>query len=358
MKKKILMLNRRCIKNPLGGGAEVYTHEIFKRLTDYYDITYITSSFINAKEIDIIDNIKYIRAGGEMSMHIYAFIYYLKNKSKFDIIIDQFNGLGFLTFFSKNSIMLIHQLYDEFWVSKLGKIGYLFKFIEKFLLFFYKRKKVIVVSESTKEDLISLGYKSENIDIIYNGIDFIEYNKKENFQGNKICYLGRMEKTKNPEDVLKTLKILKERIPNLELNFVGGGSENERLINEYGNIKNVKFNGFVSESDKYKILRDSDLLIVPSIREGWGQIVIQANMVATPVVGYRVQGIKDSVVHGETGILVEPNSIKELSEAIYNLLNDKSKLKEFSEKALNRAKEFSWNNSAKSMNTTLKNYVK
>ena len=358
MRKKLLMLNRRCIKNPLGGGAELYTHEIFKRLVDEYEITYVTSIFEGGKPEEILDDITYIRAGSEISMHVHGFLYYMMNRNNYDLIIDQFNGLGFLTFLSKNSIMLIHQLYDEFWVAKLGNVGYPYKYVEKFLLSLYKKKNVIAVSQSTKDDLLLKGYIDENIDIVYNGIDYIKYPKKEQFIGTKICYLGRMEKTKNPEDVLKVFNTLKKKIPNLELNFVGGGEENHRLQKKYGNIEGVTYNGFVSETKKYEVLRESDLLVVPSIREGWGQIVIQANMVGTPVVGYRVAGIKDSVLENVTGELVYPKDIKALTETVYSLLIDKQKLEKYSTEALVRAEGFSWDNSAEEMRKRLESYAK
>ncbi len=354
--KKLLILNRRCIKNSLGGGAESYTHEIFKRLANYYDITYVTSTFDGALSEEIIDGIKYIRQGDEMSMHFFAFKYYLQKKKAFDLIIDQFNGLGFCTFLSKNSIMLIHQLYDEFWVAKLGNIGNLYKYIEKILLFFYKKKRVITVSESTKSDLLAKKYLPENIDIVYNGIDYKKYPQKENYDGKKICYLGRMEPTKNPEDALKVFLNLKKKFPTLELNFVGGGSENHRLEKEYGEIEGVTYNGFVSEGTKYQLLREADVLIVPSIREGWGQIVIQANMVGTPVVGYNVAGIKDSVVDKVTGELVYPRDLKALTQSVEKLLNNPEKLKEYSLNALKRAEDFSWDNSAKVMLEKLQSY--
>lgn len=354
-KRKLLLLNRRCIKNPLGGGAEVYTHELFERLSDEYDITYFTSSFKDAKSLEVIDSIKYIRKGGELSMHLWGWRYYRKNKSNFDIIIDQFNGLGFMTMFNKKSIMLIHQLYDEFWVSKLGFVGNIFRFVEKILLRIYNNMKVITVSESTRDDLLTFGFKKENIFIVYNGIDYVKHEPKIDFPMKKVTYLGRMEATKNPKDLLEIYDLLSDKLPGLLIQFVGGGSENERLKNISGENKNIIFHGFVSEEEKYKILRETDILVVPSIREGWGQIVIQANMMGTPVVAYRVAGIKDSVKHNYSGILVEPNNVDELASEIEKLLTDREKLEKFSLQALERSSHFSWENSSNRLREYLKN---
>ena len=353
MKKKLLLLNRRCIKNPLGGGAEVYTHEIFRRLTDAYDITYVTSSFEYAQPTEVIDDITYIRKGGELSMHIWAWYYYRKHKNEFDVVVDQFNGLGFFTFFNTKSVMLIHQLYDEFWVSRFGAMGYPFKFVERLLLKFYSRMKVITVSESTRDDLLPFGFKPENISIVYNGIDHTVYEQKTDFPCKIITYLGRMEPTKNPKDVLLVYQKLRRNHPELVVNFVGGGPENDVLKSLEPQSETCIYNGFVSEERKYNILRESDLLLVPSIREGWGQIVIQANMVGTPVIGYRVPGIRDSVKDGFSGILVDPGNVDAMAVAVETLFADKELLTKLSAQALQRSAEFSWRKSADEMRDIL-----
>ena len=109
---RILLLNRRDIANPAGGGAEIYTHEIARGLAATYgcDVVVFSSRFAGSAEKETIDGVEYVRRGNEMTVHLWGFFYALKNRTKFDHIIDEFNGLGFFTFLLPDSILLIHQM--------------------------------------------------------------------------------------------------------------------------------------------------------------------------------------------------------------------------------------------------------
>jgi hypothetical protein len=116
----ILILNRRDIVNPSGGGAEVYTHEIARGLAAKYgcEVSVFASLFPGCKERETVDGVTYVRGGNEVTVHLRGFYYALRNRARFDCIIDEFNGIGFLTFAFPNSMLLIYQLYKEFWVRE------------------------------------------------------------------------------------------------------------------------------------------------------------------------------------------------------------------------------------------------
>ena len=119
---KILIFSWKDIKTPFAGGAEVYTHEISKRLVkNDHEITLVTLRFPNCSNSEIIDGIKILRYGGKYSFYLKAKSYYRKylEKENFDIIIDQINTVPFFTPFyvdNKKIITLIHQLAREFYL--------------------------------------------------------------------------------------------------------------------------------------------------------------------------------------------------------------------------------------------------
>lgn len=118
--------------NPNGGGAERYTLEVARALVrNGYSVDWFCSKFRNSKDEEVYENIKIIRRGNEFSVHFYGLIYAIKNFKNYDLIIDEFNGLGFFTFFLKNSILLIHQLYDKFWIYEMGKFFFLYEICGK-----------------------------------------------------------------------------------------------------------------------------------------------------------------------------------------------------------------------------------
>lgn len=336
--EKFLILNRRCIRHPEKGGAEIYTYCLAQALIEAgKTVEWFCSRFKGAEKQESIDGIKFIRKGSELTTHFYGLFYALKRRKY--LIIDEFNGIGFFTFFIKNSILLIHQLYEEFWIAQMGIFGIPFKFIEKFLLRLYKEKPAITVSNSTAEDLKKLGFRE--IHIIHNGLD-IEPLPQQPQKNNvlSLVYLGRLKKTKNPEDAIKAFLIIKKSIPDVKLNILGEGPLMETLKIKYREQKDLFFKGYVDNLEKFSILEKSHFLLVPSIREGWGQVVIQANAMGTPAIGYNVSGLRDSIVDGITGMLVK--DYKEMAEVIIKLWQDKERYNEMTKKSIEWAKNFSW----------------
>jgi glycosyltransferase involved in cell wall biosynthesis len=217
--------------------------------------------------------------------------------------------------------------------------GYFFfmKFLEKFLLWLYKSKIVITVSNSTYDDLKKLGFKK--IFIVKNGINRIHLNCNKNSQLT-LTFLGRLRKTKNPEDAIKIFLKVKNFIKEAQMNVIGTGPLEETLRKRYKDIKNLKFLGYVSEEEKFLNLCKSHFLIVPSIREGWGIVVIEANELGVPVIGYNVKGLKDSIKDGINGFLV--NNIEEAAEKIIKTWTDRNYYLKLSQQSKNYASKFDW----------------
>lgn len=351
----VLILNRRCIRHPEKGGAENYTYHIAKGLIEAgYYVEWFSSKPKDLPPEENIDAVKFIRKGNELTTHIYGFFYMLK-KNKNWIIIDEFNGIGYFTFFKKNSLLLIHQLYQEFWNVELGFFGYIPRFLEKIFLRFYKNKKTITVSPSTQADLKNLGFK--DVSIVYNGLEYqpLKEPPKKN-ENLTLMYLGRLKKTKNPESAIKIYLKVKKIIKDTQLFIAGTGPLFDYLKEKYSNIDGIKFLGYISEEEKIKLIKQSHFLIVPSIREGWGQVVIQASALGTPAVGFKVNGLIDSIKDGQTGFLVSFED--EAVNKIIDVWNDKEKYLELCKNALDWAKNFSWDKTKKDFLKIIEDFIR
>ncbi len=350
---KILIFNWRDIKNPEAGGAEVFTHENAKRwVKKGNEVTLFTSEFKNCKKEEFVDGVRIIRAGGKISVYKKAKEYYKKQFSKegFDIIIDEINTLPFFApkFVKKEKIIaLIHQLAREYWFYEtmfpINLIGHYF--LEKNWLKNYTNIPTITVSESTKKDLVNLGFKK--IYVVSEGISFEplkKYPKKE--KEPTIIYVGRLKRAKRPDHVIKAFDIVKKEIKDAKIWVVGDGYLREKLENT--NNKKIKFFGRVSEKEKIKLLSKAWVLVNPSVREGWGINIIEANACFTPCIAYDVPGLRDSIINKKTGLLVKENgNVKKLAEAIIKILEDEKLRLKLSKNALKHSKKFSWDKSAK-----------
>jgi glycosyltransferase involved in cell wall biosynthesis len=337
---KILFLNRRDIANPAGGGAELYTHEIARGLVEKYGckVVVFSSRFPQSTDDEVIDGVRYVRKGNEATVHVRGIIYAAKHRTEFDHIIDEFNGIGFFTFFLPRSVLLIHQLYREFWFKELGAAGALPYLLEPLLLRLYRNRPTITVSGSTKKDLERMGFKK--VGIVMNAIRHLPelHVKKDNDP--TLVFLGRLKSTKQPEDALKIFRRVKRHIPAAKLWIIGAGPLERVLRKRAEGLLDVTFWGRVSEDEKFSLLRRAHVLVVPSIREGFGINVIESASVGTPAVGYNVPGLRDSIRHCETGYLAD--STNKAAASIIELFKDRAVFEQMSFNCLDYSKEFIW----------------
>jgi glycosyltransferase involved in cell wall biosynthesis len=279
-------------------------------------------------------------------------------KGKVDVVIDEINTIPFFTplYVKEKKLALIHQLAREFWFYEtkfpLSIIGYA---IEPRYLKLYKDIPTLTVSNSTKQDLIELGFKE--VFIIPEGLNHKHnpksiYPKEKNFT---LIFVGRLKRAKLPDHAIKAFNIVKKQIPEARLWIVGDGYLKSELQKIAGD--GITFFGKVSEKEKYELMSRAHALIVPGVREGWGLVVIEANSVGTPAIGYNVHGLRDSIRDGENGLLVKQNSPEAMAKAIMKLYNDEKLRNQLSENALEYAKQFSWDKSAEEFEKVVEGVV-
>jgi glycosyltransferase involved in cell wall biosynthesis len=90
-------------------------------------------------------------------------------------------------------------------------------------------------------------------------------------------------------------------------------------------------------------------LLVPSVREGWGLVVIEANSVGTPAVGYDVPGIRDSIRDGRTGLLANAGDTMALANQALSLVSDVDRFLLVRSQAIEWSKDFSWRSTASNL---------
>ncbi len=166
--------------------------------------------------------------------------------------------------------------------------------------------------------------------------------KKEKYP--VIVYVGRLKCAKRPDHAIRAFKLVKDRIPEAELWVIGKGPlkrELKRIASD-----GVRFMGNLPNGVRRKMVARAWVLVNPSVREGWGLNVIEANALGTPCVAYDVNGLRDSVKNNETGLLVTSGSIKNLAKALVAVLKHNSLRDHLSQKSLEYSRQFSWDKTA------------
>ncbi len=327
------------------GGAEVFTREVAKNWAlEGNEVTLFTSRFPGSNEEETVDGVKIFRAGGALSVYWHA-RRFCKKHNNFDVVIDEINTIPFFApiILGKRTrvFALIHQLAKEYWFYEtpfpINYIGYYF--LENKMLAGYKETPTITVSESTKSDLINLGFKQ--VYVVPEGLaitppDLVPPKSLKPV----VIFSGRLKSTKRPDHAIKAFRAVREKVPNAELWMIGDGPLKKSLKASSGD--GIKFFGHLSNFDRQELVKQSWVLVNPGLREGWGLNIIEANAFGVPSVAYSVPGLWDSIQNGKTGILVPSGDYHALANGIIELLTNVSLRKKYSENALAYSKSFRW----------------
>ena len=355
---KILAFNWQDIHHPLGGGAEVHFHEIFSRIAGRgHEVTLFCSSFPGAPEHETVDGIRVIRKGGRNTFNFWVAAKYWTTfrHQDFDVVVDDINKIPFFTplFVRKPLVGIAHHLFGRTVFLETHFLAALYVYLsEKLIKFFYRRIPFLVVSESTREEFLRLGFPESNLVIVPNCVDPAVYRSTGVAKSDTplIGYFGRLKKYKRVDHLLRAFRIVRKGLPEARLVIVGDGDDRARLewmSQELGLRDSVTFTGHAAGTKKVEHLQEMHFAVNTSSKEGWGLTVLEANACGTCVIASDVLGLRDSVIDGETGLLYEYGNIEQLSQKIFLLLRDQRLRERLSEKALEWSKKFRWEDSAR-----------
>lgn len=229
-------------------------------------------------------------------------------------------------------------------ISKLTRIPFTFTahahdiFLEKPLLknVTQEAKAVVAISDYNRNyiaDYCSNGVASK-IRVIHCGIDLNDFNQTIKTGVNRkktIVSIGRLTKMKGFEYLIRALHKIKDKI-NFECHIIGEGplkSALQKLINNLGMQELIFLEGVKDSKSVKAILKQSDLLVVPSIwsdkdgQDGIPVALMEAMASGIPVIASNISGIPELVIDRETGLLVEPKNEQVLAEKMLEVLTDK-----------------------------------
>lgn len=358
---KILLINWRDSKNPEAGGAELYFHEIFKRLAAKgYSITVLSHTFPGVPSEETVDGMRIIRKGSKFLFNYQIIPFLLKFQNNFDLIIEDLNKIPFFTplYISRPRLHLaMHFFGTEIFREALFPLALYVFIMEKLAAFIYRKERFVAISESTAGDLERFPVPRSNISIVEPGIDTSYFHAVcPKADPPVIAHVGRLMKYKNIQFVIACLPDLVKHFPGLTFEIGGFGDYREplqRLATSLGVADRVKFPGRISEHEKRILLSKATFFVNPSAKEGWGINNIEANLCGTVSLSNNVHGLRDSVIDKVTGLLYTPNSKTDFIAKATQLLSDAERRTEMETAALKRARTLDWNEIAGAMEKVL-----
>ncbi|MCD6449717.1 MAG: glycosyltransferase family 4 protein [Thermotogaceae bacterium] len=218
-------------------------------------------------------------------------------------------------------------------------------------------QKVIVVSQSMKEWLLrQVSVTDLKIRVVYEGVDLSLFSpraegKRVSIGRPYILFLSTLFRYKNADKVIQAFGLVKRHysIPH-ELVIGGrdpGGrvAELKRLSEKQGVADSVRFLGQVPFELVPDLYKHADIFLYPSTLESFGLPPLEAMACGTPVIGSNRCSVPEVI--GDAGLIVDPDNIKEMGEAIYRLLNDQKLRNRLIQKGFERVKMFTWERAAR-----------
>lgn len=195
------------------------------------------------------------------------------------------------------------------------------------------------VSHHTGDILRELGARTDRIHVVGNGadpdrlrpVDGGPFRVRHGLgDGPVLLTLGRLVPRKGIDTVLEALPAIVAAVPDVRYVVAGEGPDRARLLEMAARLglgDRVRFVGRIGDGELASALSAADVFVMPARSEppdieGYGLVFLEANACGTPVIGARAGGVPDAIVHGETGLLVEPGHVQGVAHACIELLAD------------------------------------
>ena len=363
---RILILNWKHPCHPTAGGAELYVDRLATHLqTMGHTVVLLVPepprhlaadlpTFATSYRLLVLPTNRVLLSAGSRSVRTGARIidslaffararaYLRHNASLFDTVVESVSTRPFFAndIVPGGAAMLYHQGADELWSQEFSPpVSWIGRWIvEPSWLRRMRSARVIAVSPSTEASLAI--HRVPVIAVIPPGVD-VPPRPRPRALGTapRLLFLGRLVSSKRPFDALEAFSSVQRVIPGATLDIVGDGYLRAELRSRAP--RGVTVHGFVDSDRKAELLRQADVMLIPGTREGWGIVALEAAAAGTPVVGYRIPGLWDSVLDGCTGILTQANP-EAMATATLELLADSERWSRLSTAATARAEAYSW----------------
>jgi glycosyltransferase involved in cell wall biosynthesis len=338
---RIVFASWRDLAHPQAGGSEVLVDRLARECTALgHETALICGGPVGERPYEVHS------LGGECSQYLRAPLTYARRFRKWDLLVDVENGMPFFSplWRRRPVLCLVHHLHTDQWPLRFPKpVAAAGAAIERRgVPRVYRNSLFMAVSDSTAEAFAEIGVERDRIRVVPNGVDppppaVWDQPKEERL----FVALGRLVPHKRIDLLLRVWERVRPLVGG-RLAILGDGPERERLQRMAGD--GVYMPGRVSEEERWNLLRRASLFVHPAMHEGWGIVVMEAAATGTPTLGFRVPGVRDAVLDGETGVLA--SSEADFARRWIELAEDPQRLHALGVAAQRRSLRYSWRDSA------------
>jgi glycosyltransferase involved in cell wall biosynthesis len=347
---RTLILDNKHPAQAEAGGAQLYMLRLAQvLLRSQHEVTYFTSSAPDVRRVVDACGIDFRRAGNRYTVFRHAREFLRQRRNDFDLVIDSVNQRSFAPHTivgRERAISIVHHLGREAWTTEFHPpFSWLGRYVaEPYFVRELRGARLVAVSESTASDLRSVGLAVAAIVPPAHDAPVVSRQGPPDLAHPRIVFVGRLVNDKRPFLALRAFQLLRERFEHATLDVLGDGYLRASI--QDAAAPGVTVHGYVDDVEKSRFLAESTLLLVTSLREGWGIVVSEAGAHGVPVVGVDRPGLRDSIVDGVTGLLTQ-DSPEAMSHAAAALLRNADRWARMSCAAVERSRASTWEGCAR-----------
>jgi glycosyltransferase involved in cell wall biosynthesis len=357
---RILVLSWRDLGHPEAGGSELFMVRAAAGLARRgHDVTVLCGGYAGAPAEDVIEGVRYLRRGSRYSVYLRAARHLAATRDRYDVVLDIQNGVPFWSpvFTDVPVVNLVHHVHREQWRIFFGPgLAQLGWFLEsRCAPAVYRRSDYLTVSEPTREELGRLGIAAHRVQVVPVGFDPPAPAERLASATPRLVTVGRLVPHKRVELAVDAVAALRDRFPGLTLTVVGQGGWQDRIREHaarLGVADAVEFTGFVDDQTKNRLLAEAWVHALPSVKEGWGLVVLEAAAWGVPTVAFRdAGGTRDSVVDGVTGLLA--SDAADFTAKVATLLADRARRERMAVACREHSRSYTWDHTTRAVETAL-----
>ena len=355
-------MSRICFVATVDWPFKMFLNDQISELAKNHEITLVYNTDNSDLRIDSRINIKHIPFHRKLNpfMDLVSLIklYLFLNAQKFDIVhtINPKSGLiGSIASFCASCKIRIHTFTGQVWVTKKGILRFILRCMDKIIcklathiiadsksqLEFLQSEKVLSVLKGFVPGEGTVG--GINIDrFTYKPIYKTEIRNKFKISEDAFVFLfiGRLNKDKGIYELITSFQSICSTYPNTFLLIVGPDEESiqDQIRVKFGAIPRLIFVSYTNEPQKY--FSASDVLCLPSHREGFGTVILEAAASGIPSIGSDIVGLRDAIRDTETGLLHEVKNAEALISCMRYMIEEKEERLKMAKKAKDRVEYF------------------
>jgi glycosyltransferase involved in cell wall biosynthesis len=337
---RIVAVSWRDLAHPLAGGSELLVDKLLVGLADRgHEVALVCGGPVARRPYPVH------QAGGTYSQYLVAPWKCATRFRRADVLIDVSNGVPFFSplWRRRASVCLALHLHGDQWATRFPRpVAAVARYVERRgIPAVYRRRPFVAISESTAASFRSLGVDPTHITVIEPGVDAPVGPATPTSDAPLFVALNRLVPHKRVDVVLEAWRLV-QPVTGGRLIVIGDGPELETLRRLSDGIPGVELRGYLDSEEKARLLGHAWFLVQASSHEGWGIVSLEAAAAGTPTLAVNTPGVRDAVIDGVTGVLVDEATPAAFAAAWTELSSDEPTRIRMGEAARQRARGHTW----------------